>query len=808
MITGGLSASAIGAFRTLGKSTNSLSGQVRELNQESGKIGRYRRLKKELSDLKTQTKRGGQEAEKARKAWRKKAEQLRTLSGELREAGINVKRLTDHESSLARQIEATNRAARHRGLADQAKNQRRSAMASAPGAVAGVAGLVIGAKKLITAYGDVKAAQNELASLSMGSDEVAKVTAEAKKFTKTWAGTTTPQFLKASYDIKSGISSLGATAVGEFTSIAAMTGIATKSTTAEMTSLFAKGYGIYRQQFDAFGRETIEGWHGLSEEERDIKFGEYFSAGISAAVRQFKTDGTQMSQSLSALGASATEAGVSYSEQLAVLGNLQRTMTGSEAATKYRQFLASAAKAGNKLKLNFTDANGKLKSTPLILDEIRKRYGATVDAAERLQLKEAFGSEEAVAMIELLSKDTQALQTDIEAMDSSLKGGMATTQEMAEVMNSGPNAAGQLMAQSLGELASALGKTVAPAFEGLASVLGSVSGWIETLVTEFPNATKIIGGSIAGMALAITGFKVGKIAKNFLVGGAKEMYHGGASIASRFRGRRRSKKGGKPGRGGQAPSFAGQAMSGEGFGGGQAAPVFVVNWPGGGLAGMTDMAGDGSSKKDKKSKAKNKSVAKAAKKGGFWSKISGGFGKFASKIGFKGLGKGFLKSATKFIPGLGALASLGFAIPKLLGGDLLGAGGELASGALSLIPGLGPLAALALDAGMSFFGSSDDKPKTEETNPQVAEATQNLDQSSTVNQTTNQTTTDNSVSSQASTTTGPTSITVNAPITINGATVAHLIEQLESGFNPLTEAVRKAINAGTASNRRASYAIG
>ena len=215
----------------------------------------------------------------------------------------------------------------------------------------GAASLTIGAAitaplgVALNSYQDVSKAQGEIASLGIGESGIADITKAAREFSNEFAGTTAPDFIKASYDIKSGISSLSDIAVGEFTKIAAMTGAATKSSTSEMTSLFASGFGIYRKQFDDFGASAVEGWENLSDEEKDVKFGEYFSAGISSAVQAFKTDGANMSAAISNLGATATSANVSFGEQLAILGTLQETMSGSEAATKYRAFLGSDRKS-------------------------------------------------------------------------------------------------------------------------------------------------------------------------------------------------------------------------------------------------------------------------------------------------------------------------------------------------------------------------------------------------------------------------------------------------------------------------------
>lgn len=78
---------------------------------------------------------------------------------------------------------------------------------------------------------------------------------------------------------------------------------------------------------------------------------------------------------------------------------------------------------------------------------------------------------------------------------------------------------------------------------------------------------------------------------------------------------------------------------------------------------------------------------------GVASKAAGkGTAKFAGKAG--------AKSLLKKIPIIGLLAGLGFAAGRLMDGDFLGAGMEVASGAASLVPGIGTAASVALDAGL------------------------------------------------------------------------------------------------------------
>lgn len=134
-----------------------------------------------------------------------------------------------------------------------------------------------------------------------------------------------------------------------------------------------------------------------------------FSAGIATAVKNYKTSGSEMASAISALGATATNNNVPLEEQLAILGQLQTTMSGSEAATKYKSFLNQATKAGEALGLQLTDDNNRLLSTPEILEKLKGKYGETIDAVEKKELKDAFGTDEAVAMIDLLYNNVDSL---------------------------------------------------------------------------------------------------------------------------------------------------------------------------------------------------------------------------------------------------------------------------------------------------------------------------------------------------------------------------------------------------------------
>lgn len=344
---------------------------------------------------------------------------------------------------------------------------------------------------------ETRRALGELASL--GVKDLEAVEDAARSFSDQWAGTSKADFISASYDIKSGIASLTDEGVADFTTLAALTGKATKSTVGEMTSLFATGYGIYK---------------GFYDDLTDLEFGEMFSAGISKSVQQFKTTGSEMAAAIESLGASATNAKVPLEEQLSVLGMLQATMSGSEAGTKYAAFIQSAAKGGEELGLAFVDANNQIKSLPEILDLLRGKYGDTIDAIEKQEIATAFGTDEAVDLIDLLYSKTGELQDNVLSLYDAMGQGTAVASEMASAMNETEPEKFERLQQQLHNVAEAAGSTLLPVvndlMEGAAGVIQKGAEWIENhqnLVRIILLAALTLGGflAVAGTCIAVVG---------------------------------------------------------------------------------------------------------------------------------------------------------------------------------------------------------------------------------------------------------------------------------------------------------------
>lgn len=362
-------------------------------------------------------------------------------------------------------------------------------------AAAGV-GIVSACTGIVTSTFETQNALGELSSL--GVKDLKAVESAAKSFSDTWAGTTKSDFITAAYDIKSGIASLSDEGVAKFTELAAITGKATKSTTQEMGSLFATGYGIYK---------------GAYKNMSDLQFGEMFSAGISTAVKNYKTAGSQMASAISVLGATATNNKVSMEEQLAILGQLQTTMSGSEAATKYKAFLNVAASAGTKLKTSFVDSNGELLSTTEIIEKLHKKYGQTISAVEKQELKQAFGTDEAVAMIDLLYNNVDVLKGGIDDLSASMKKGVSITKDMAEAINSTPEQKFKVIQQQIHNNVEELGNALLPIVNDVLTKVGElVAKWSAWITENRATVETIVRmAAVLGPLLIILGSAIGII---------------------------------------------------------------------------------------------------------------------------------------------------------------------------------------------------------------------------------------------------------------------------------------------------------
>ncbi|AUZ76672.1 MULTISPECIES: phage tail tape measure protein [Aeromonas] len=325
----------------------------------------------------------------------------------------------------------------------------------------------------------------EVASLDVQKDVLGALGREALKLSIQY-GESATEIVRSSYDIQSAIAGLEGNELPAFTRASTTLAKATKADTATITNYMGTMYGIFEQQAKQMGKAN---WV------EDV-------AGKTAlAVQLFKTTGQGMADAFGAIGANATAAGVSMDEQFAVIGQLQATMSGGEAGTKFKSFLAGVGGAQKALGMQFTDSAGNMLPVLTILDKLKMRYGETMSVAEGDELKKAFGSDEAVAMIKLLMTNTKGLATNINALANT--HGMGKAEQMAASMTD----QWERVTQGWFAIRAAAFGVVLPAINAVVGVFADGANDVLRWTHLFPNLTKVI--SYAALAFIGLGMVTG-----------------------------------------------------------------------------------------------------------------------------------------------------------------------------------------------------------------------------------------------------------------------------------------------------------
>ncbi len=385
------------------------------------------------------------------------------------------------------------------GMAQSAQNGFRNIAFGALGLVGAghaIAGAMAPALEMNRAMGEV-------ASLGVHESELNNLKNTAMNFAEQY-GESASEFVSASYDIQSAIGGLANGELAAFTKASGVLAVATKSDASVITDYVGTMYGIFQTQADAMGKAA---WVNK------------LAGQTASAVQMFKTTGSEMAGAFSSLGAGANTAGIAMTEQMAVLGTLQATMSGSEAGTKYRAFLKGVGKAQDKLGMQFTDSAGRMLPMVQILEKLKGKFGAMDKTADSVALQEAFGSSQAVGLIQLLSSKVGGLNSSIAELGN--QKGMEKAEEMARAIVD----PWDQFAASVRNLRIAMGDLLLPVLNPL---IEKMSGGIQTLrkwSVMFPNLSKAVGA----LALVVLGF-VGVMALLSLGAGIAQVAWGGMMI--------------------------------------------------------------------------------------------------------------------------------------------------------------------------------------------------------------------------------------------------------------------------------------
>ncbi|EMD3053262.1 phage tail tape measure protein [Salmonella enterica] len=345
--------------------------------------------------------------------------------------------------------------------------------------VAGLWGAAQGLKGIVDPARDMEGALAEVSSLDVANKTLDQLRKTSQNFAVDY-GESASAFVRSAYDIQSAIAGLQGDELPKFTEASAILAKATKSDTGTITSYMGTMYGIFKNTAEKMGR---------------TEWVQQVAGQTATAVQMFKTTGNEMSAAFTALGANAQAMKVSAAEQFAVLGQLQSTMSGSEAGTKYKSFLAGIGNAQKALGLNFTRQDGSAKGITDIIDLIKGKFGDLSKVSDADLLKKAFGSDEAVSMIKLLAGDVDGLKKNINSLGD-IKG-MDKAVEMAKKMVDPWDQVNSLLEQVRVSIGLRLDPVFAPFLQKIIDGGKAFMKWLDA----FPNIARWLG-YIATMTLA------------------------------------------------------------------------------------------------------------------------------------------------------------------------------------------------------------------------------------------------------------------------------------------------------------------
>jgi len=375
---------------------------------------------------------------------------------------------------------------------NQLSTQTASAQDQMMGGFMGAAG---GALMLVGSLNPAIAANQalgEVSSLGVASSSLEQLNQTAINFTAQYGGNAA-DVISASYDIQSSIAGLTGQELSAFTHASAVMAKGTKSDASTATNYLGTMYGIYQKNATEMGKS---------------QWVEQLAGQTATAVRMFKTNGDEMSGAFTSLGASAQSHGIDMAESMAIMGQLQATMSGSEAGTKYKAFLSGIGSAQKALGLQLTDTQGKLLPMADVLEKLQGKFGDIDTVAKSDALKKAFGSDEATALIKLLLPQLGQLKGNIAELNN--QTGMQTATDMANAQTD----AWLRLSGGFNAAATAMGQAVLPIIEPVVDMLASMLRGVLWLTQEFPTLT----GVLAAAAVGVVGLMVAFNTMNMIVG--------------------------------------------------------------------------------------------------------------------------------------------------------------------------------------------------------------------------------------------------------------------------------------------------
>ncbi|EPX3666022.1 phage tail tape measure protein [Citrobacter koseri] len=373
------------------------------------------------------------------------------------------------------------------GFAEKSK----AAFTQIGGGVLALAGTGMAIKGALSPALEMYDALNDAAAKGIDDTSLKTVQRDALRFSMTY-GASAVEFVKSTEDINASIAGLSSTELPKVTKVANTLAFAMKSTAAETTEFMGQMYGNFSAEAARLGK---------------VPFAEQLAGKMVYMRKTFGTEMGTIKDLMEGARGVGTNYGVGMDEQLAVLGQLQRTL-GTEASSAYEGFMTGAIDGAKKLGLSFTDVNGKMLSMPDMLTKLQNKYGKSLDGNLKAQaeLDAAFGDSSAV--IKQLYGNVALLQRNITELGGA--DGLKRTQEMASKMVK----PWDRFVQILKAIQTVIGLTLIPVLYPVLNRLADIGQTFARWMQMFPNIARVIGYA----SMTLLGFAAVGATANIVMG--------------------------------------------------------------------------------------------------------------------------------------------------------------------------------------------------------------------------------------------------------------------------------------------------
>ncbi|EDQ2604633.1 phage tail tape measure protein [Salmonella enterica subsp. enterica] len=376
------------------------------------------------------------------------------------------------------------------GFAEKSK----AAFMQIGGGVLALAGTGMAIRGALSPAIEMYDALNDAAAKGIDDQALKTVQRDALRFSTTY-GASAVEFVQSTESINSAIAGLTGNELPKVTKVANTLAFALKSTAAETAEFMGQMFGNFSADAERLGK---------------VQFAEQLAGKMVYMRKTFGTEMATIKDLMEGARGVGTNYGVGLDEQLAVLGQLNRTL-GTEASSAYEGFMTGAVEGAKKLGLSFTDATGKMLSMPEMLIKLQGKYGKSLEGNLKAQaeLDAAFGDSSAV--VKHLYGNVALLQRNITELGGS--DGLKRTQEMASKLVK----PWDRFVQILKAIQTVIGLTLIPVLYPVLNRLADMGQTFARWMQLFPNIARVIGYA----AMALLGFAAVGAVANIVMGVSK-----------------------------------------------------------------------------------------------------------------------------------------------------------------------------------------------------------------------------------------------------------------------------------------------